>query len=291
MTALFQYSEWAISEGFLNKYYSVYLDALQHGHNLISKKSIEDYQPMIEALLVASDSFPTGEYLSDVSFGFDQDAKLPIATSNGKNIALIPIVGALTKYSDLCNMGMQGYQSLLARANASPGIDGSVFIMDTPGGTVDGTPEFALSIKTSRKPVGVFADGTLASAGVWLASQASIIVGNKNNPTEIGSIGVLMGLPNYSNMQEAGNYPNVTIYRAKQSTEKALINQYEAATPEIESVISASLSAIADQFISIVKAGRGDKLDVKADGLFKGRMFDVYEAKKIGLIDVVGTLL
>lgn len=286
MLELLQYRAWALAESYFNRMYPVVQDAIRSGHNLVVKKTIEDYVNTIQSHLFAEDN--PGDV--QITFSRDSATNLPIARTNGKNIALIPVIGPLSKYGDLCSMGMQDYARLINTINTTASIDGGVLIMDTPGGTVDGTPELGLAIKNSKKPMGVFGDHQVASAGLWLASQAAVIVGNKNNPTEFGSIGVLMGLPNYDNMQKAGNYPNVEIFRASQSTEKALVNPYEAISDSSREKLQASLNAIASDFINTVKAGRGDKLDTKADGLFAGRMFSANDAKKIGLIDSVGTL-
>lgn len=284
--------KWAISESYFTRYFTVFWDSIARGHQLVSPKTIEDYIPSIEALLSIPDNEGFQPVSADVGFslGTDQQTGLPVATVNGKNIALIPIIGSLTKYGGLCSLGMQSYQSKIAAANASDKIDGIVLIMDTPGGTVDGTPELGLSVFNSSKPIGVFGDNCVASAGMWIASQADVIVGNKNNPTEFGSIGVLMALPNYQNMMDAGQYPKVEIFRASQSTEKARVNSLETITDNGRADVQDGLDQIASMFIDTVTSGRGDVLNTKAEGLFAGRMFDVYQATQIGLIDSVGTL-
>ncbi len=282
---------WAISESFSSLMYPLVVRHMQSGtlDSLVKKKALEDYYPTINALLNAAEAFPNA-HAEEIIFSNDPNTGLPTVKSGNKRIALIPIVGPLSKYGDLCSLGMQGYQALLNKVNSTPSLDGAVIIMDTPGGTVDGTPEFGLAIKNSPKPVGVFGDRMVASAGLWLASQASVIVGNKNNPTQFGSIGVLMMLPNFQNQIAAGNHPSVEIFRASQSTDKLLVNSIEEITKEGRTELQDNLNSTAANFIATVKAGRGDKLDTKAEGLFTGRMFDLYQAKQIGLIDAIGTL-
>jgi ClpP class serine protease len=130
----------------------------------------------------------------------------------------------------------------------------------------------------------------VASAGMWLASQSDVIVGNKNNPTRFGSIGTLMVMENWQNVIDAGFAPKMEIIRAPQSTDKARLNSIEPMTDEIRAGLLSELRAITNQFVSTVNAGRGDKLQADAEGLFTGQMFDVYQARQIGLIDHVGTL-
>lgn len=293
MLELLQYRTWLLSEAYYDNAYRVLSERLRLGHDLdglVKKQDSERIDSMISAYLSVEEGHPQVSAGVEMTFSYDEPTGLRLAKANGKTIALISIVGPLTKRGELCSYGMMHYQQMLNKANAAAHIDGSVLIMDTPGGTVDGTPELGLAVRSSAKPVGVFGDGMVASAGMWIASQAQVIVGNKNNPTEFGSIGVLMMLPNYQNVIEAGLLPQMKIYRAAQSSEKALVNSIEPITTEAEKDLQAALNDIASFFISTVKSGRGAKLDSKAAGLFTGRMFDVYEAKKIGLIDTVGTL-
>lgn len=293
MLELLQYRAWLLSEAYYENAYRLLNTRIQLGHDLdglVKKQTAESIDAMIGAYLSVEDGHPPVQAGVEMTFSSDEPTGLRIAKVNGKTIALITMVGPMTKRGDLCAYGMMHYQQMLNRANASAHIDGTVLIMDTPGGTVDGTPELGLAIRTSAKPVGVFGDGQVASAGMWLASQAQVIVGNKNNPTEFGSIGVLMMLPNYQNVMDAGMLPRMTIYRAAQSYEKALVNAIEPISAEAEKQLQADLNGIASMFINTVKQGRGAKLDTKAPGLFNGRMFDVYESKKNGLIDAIGTL-
>lgn len=286
MLNLFQYHSWALAEGYFNRMFPTVVESVRMGHNLVKKQTIEDHLPGIEAMLYVDGK--SNMQLSAIRR--DETSGLPVASYQNQNVAIIPIIGALTKRGELCSYGMQDYQRMINRANASEGVDGIVLLMDTPGGTVDGTPELGLAIKNSAKPVGVFGDAMVASAGLWLASQASVIVGNKNNPTEFGSIGVLMGLPNYQNVMDAGFMPKVKIYRAKQSVDKARVNAVEAITPEAEDELQAELDATGEMFINTVKEGRGDKLDLSMKGLFTGQMFGVDESLSGGIIDSVGTL-
>lgn len=278
MHELFQYRAWAISESYLN----TILPFIMGGKLdlLIKKKTSEDFFPRIESLLQ-----PEGS-----GYNIDQISRLLTVKSGSKNVAIIPMVGPLTKYGDACTMGLQDYQNLLARANQSPSIDGTLFLADTPGGSVDGLHEFATAIKGSSKPVGFFADGLLASAGVYLAAQASVVVANKNNPiTEIGSIGTIATISNFAKMMEAGNMPEVLLITAPQSTEKLAYDPTKPITQESIDYIESKLKPLAQMFIDVVKSGRGDKLNTATEGLFKGRMYSSQEAKTAGLIDSIGS--
>lgn len=293
MHNLLQYKAWALEEDF----FTTWLPIVMGGKldQFIKKQTPEEEFARIDALMSMGleQGFPPVEanLLTDnIPFERDANSGLIKAKVGSKNIAIISMVGPLTKYGDLCNMGMQGYQAMLNRANNTPGIDGIVLVIDSPGGTVDGTPELGLAIKNSPKPVGVFGDSTVASAAMWLASQASVIVGNKNNPTEFGSIGAFTALKNFNKMMEAGNTPEMEIITAPQSTTKVPYDPSKPITQEVRDMVKERTRPMAQMIIDAVKAGRGDKLDVKSEGLFTGSMFDSFTARQIGLIDGVGTL-
>ncbi len=264
--------KWAINYDYAQRALALYLRSLDTGHNLIRKQSLEDLSKPY------------------ASVSWDEQTGVAFAEGRSGRVAVIPIVGPLTKYGDLCSIGMRDYGAAIQRVNANHDYEGVVLAMDTPGGTVDGTPELAFIIASSTKPVVVFADGVVASAGVWLASQADYIVANRNNPTELGSIGVLLALPNVQNMVAAGNHPAIEIFRATKSVNKARLNVVETPDETTREYIQQSLDDTNSDFIQAVKAGRGDRLDTKASGLFDGTMFSAKEAKTIGLIDSIGTL-
>ncbi len=251
MYQILQYRAWALSEAYFTRLYPIV--AAGKLNALIEKKKIADYTNDINAMLAAGP-----DSLGVSAESYHEKVGLPIVKSGNKNIALMPVMGPLTKNGDLCSFGMRDMQSWMANLNADPNIHGIVMLMDTPGGTVDGTPDFANTIRTSTKPVGVFADGMVASAGMWLASQASVIVANKNNPTEFGSIGVLMVAEDYTNMMEAGNLPKMQIIRAPQSTEKALVNPIEPMGEDLLASVHGELKDIADSFINVIKEARGE---------------------------------
>jgi protease-4 len=289
MLGILQYHVWALEESYFKQWAPIALSG--HLDRFIKKVSLEDHKDRIQNLLELS--FASAEVTpADAKLYYDiyGQIQVPIFKVGGKNIAVIPVIGPVTKYNDLCSLGMQTLQTLLARVNADSQVHGTVLLGDTPGGTVDGTPEFALAIKNSSKPVGWFGDNMTASAGLWLASQCAVIIGNKNNPTQFGSIGALRVVQNFSKMMEIGNMPQVDIVTAPQSSEKV---KYDPTKPWKEDDLASmreEARPYATMIIDAVKSGRGDKLDTKAEGLFAGRMFDLNDAKRIGLIDSIGTL-
>ena len=294
MINLLQYRSWAISEEFFNSVAPTIYQWLATGHGIerfVQKKSMAEHVVTLAGLLARNESEAHGTGHADdikaaMSIGFDQAIGLPVISSNNKNIAVIPMIGVLTKYGEACSYGMQDYQAMIARANAASNIDGILLSIDSPGGTTDGTQEFAATVRDSAKPVGVFVDGLMASAAYWIGSQAQgSIIANKFNSNTIGSIGTY-GL--YQNISEklAKEGIQMKIIRAKQSTEKIAVNPIEQLTPALESQLVDSATAVNQVFIDSVKAARPN-IDA---GVFSAGVYNNTTAKQAGLIDNVGTM-
>lgn len=286
MIDILSYRQWAISENFGKSVGLVALKFLHQGQaidHLIRKRSEEDILARYAMAMSASDDLV-------VTVQREPETRLFVATTkHGQNVAMIPIFGTMTKNGDLCSYGMRDYIGMIERANKSDKIAAIVLDMETPGGTVDGTNELGMTVKNSKKPVVAFGDGMVASAGYWVASQAKEIIANKNNPTEFGSIGVLCIHENWEAFiqKEIGS---VEIIRAPQSEDKARINPIEPITDEQRAEIRLELKAIAKEFISTVRKGRGTKLNAGEENIFTGKMYGSMQAKELGMIDGLDTL-
>ena len=286
MIDILLYRQWAISEQFFNTFGLRGLNLLREGKDIahfVKRHSLDELLTRYASLADASEGIV-------VSTSWDNEARVVVSTTkDGQNVALIPVLGALTKRGDLCSYGMRDYIGMIDRANKSSRISSIVLDIESPGGTVDGTNEFGLAIKQSKKPVVAFGDGMVASAAYWVASQAREIYSNKNNATEFGSIGVLYVHENYQAyiQKEIGS---VDIIRAPQSTDKALVNPIEPLTADLRSEIETELGAIAKEFFATVKNGRGDRLSTGDENIFTGKMYPAKVAMKMGMIDKMGSL-
>ena len=69
--------------------------------------------------------------------------------------------------------------------------DAVILDIDSPGGTVAGTPELgaAVAALNGQKPVYAFSSGLMCSAAYWIASQAEAIYATPS--ARVGSIGVV----------------------------------------------------------------------------------------------------
>lgn len=282
------YRHWAISQQFANTLGVMALRLLAEGksiEHLIKKLSHVEILERYQSRLVSESA---DGIIAKISW--ESDARLYVATTNqGQNVAMIPIFGALTKNGDLCSYGMRDYVGMIDRANKSDKIAAIVLDTESPGGTVDGTNEFALAVRASKKPVVTFGDGMVASAAYWVTSQSRHIVANKHNGTEFGSIGVLYVHENYQ-AYIAKEIGEIEIIRAPQSVDKARINAIEPLTDEQRAEIRAELKDIAKDFISVVKKGRGSALQLDDENIFTGKMYPASRALELGMIDSLGTI-
>jgi protease-4 len=256
---------------------SVAISVIRNGHSLdriISKYKIED--------------LPASRY--NMAVGWDRENRLLVGTTkkNGR-VAIIPIIGSVTKHGGACSYGMKDYAGMIERANAAASIDGIVLDIESPGGTVDGTPEFGMAVKSSQKPVVTFGDNMVASAAYWFASQSDEIIGSANNPTKFGSIGTLYIHINKQKLIE-DNIGSVEIIRAPQSADKMGLNPIEPLSDEVRNQVIAELKSITSDFHKVVKTGRGDRLNTGDEDIFTGKMYSAKEALKLGMIDKIGTL-
>jgi protease-4 len=226
-----------------------------------------------------------GEYIGQYVY-----RTMRVKHSSGKYVAIMPVLGTLTKRGDLCSYGMRDYMNEIQALNDNEDIVGIVMDTEGPGGTVDGTTEFGMAIRSSKKPIVGYGDCMVASADYWAISQTKWIIGNKNNPTEFGSIGVLCVHEYWGKFIEE-NIGEIKIIRAPQSTDKALVNPIEQLSADQEKLIKADLKNLCSEFHGVVKAGRGDRLKGSEKEWGTGKMFNNQEAIEIGLIDAEGTLM
>jgi len=274
LSTLLSYRVWAVERNFAERIAPILIHQMKSGR----------FAPEEERTKVAS----RYNGVESTQIGVHVPVRL-VKARNGSNVAVIPVVGSLTKRGEVCSYGMRDYSNEMVALNKNADVAAIVLDIESPGGTVDGTPEFGLSVKGSKKPVVAFGDNMVASAAYWVASQAKLIIGNKNNPTEFGSIGTLYIHQNFSKYIEE-NIGSVEIIRAPQSVEKNRVNPIEPLSDDQRLVIQDDLKMITKDFITAVKKGRGSRLNITAEGMFAGRMFKASEALENGMIDSIGTL-
>ena len=204
------------------------------------------------------------------------------AAGGGNTIAILPLQGALRARG-----GMDIFRARLADAMANPDVGAIVLDVDTPGGTVAGTMETAEAVKAASqvKPVTAMVDGMCASAGYWIASQASSIVATPS--AEVGSIGVLALHMEFSAAMQAAGV-KATIMRS--TPYKAEGNMFEPLSDEAKAQIESEVSASHADFVRAVAMGRRTSQAKVSSDFGQGRMVGAQKALDTGMIDRIGSM-
>ena len=163
-------------------------------------------------------------------------------------------------------------------------IKGVLLSVDSPGGAVAPSVEIAYAIKRlkAKKPVVVYAKGTIASGSYYASIWADKIIANPGSM--VGSIGVIMQGADLSGiMNKIGIKSQVVkagLYKQVGTTERPW-KQYEI--NELNKVIQGTY----DMFTQDVARAR--KLDIKKRDIYaNAHIFTAQQAKDVGLIDEVG---
>lgn len=197
----------------------------------------------------------------------------------GAEIAVIPISGPLMK-NDFCgSFGTNTLMELCRMAGNTESVKTILFPIDSPGGTVDGTEDFAGEIKKSAKNTIALCVGDMCSAAYWLGSQCDeVYASGKTNI--IGCIGTMISLKDNTKANEARG----TVIREYYATDSADKNGAvsEAVKGDGKKLIAELLDPLNDVFLESVREGRAGKVKEAA---LSGKEYTSENAIKMGLID------
>lgn len=203
-------------------------------------------------------------------------------------IAVLPIEGVLAPKANLfmqisggASTQMLGTQIQSAMADSR--VKGLVLAIDSPGGSVFGTPELAAVVAEAaqQKPVVTVCDATIASAAYWVGSAANAVY--LSGPTvQAGSIGIVtrMGLskadPDAVEFTR-GKYKRGSMNGAKPDSE--FMAYFEGQLDHLYSV-----------FVDTVARHRGATSAQVLDHMADGRVFIGQQALDAGLADGFATV-
>jgi protease-4 len=192
------------------------------------------------------------------------------------NLEKITLNGAIFDVNDLVQQ--------IDKVEKNKYVKGVLFVVDSPGGAVAPSIELSYAIKRLRekKPVVVYAKGTIASGSYYASIWANKIVANPGSM--VGSIGVIMQGANLKPLMDkigiktqvvkAGKYKQV-------GTPDREWTPYEKR--ELEKIIQDTYN----MFTNDVAKARGLKIN-KRNTWANAHIFTASQAKKVGLIDIVG---
>lgn len=198
-------------------------------------------------------------------------------------VAVIPIVGPVVKYDGPWGVSSLATAATVAQAAADPNIKSILLFMDTPGGMVAGTAELADAVAAAAavKPVIAQVSDLTASAGVWIASQASKVYANEG--ALYGSIGVYTTVEDYTGMMDK---MGIKVHLVSTGPYKGAGEPGTPITKDMIDQVQTIVDSAHEQFLGAIQTGR--KMDIRnVRKLSDGRIFTAKEAAASGLIDKV----
>lgn len=198
---------------------------------------------------------------------------------DGATVAVIPISGPLMKHDYCGSLGTGTLKQLVRMASETESVQSIVLLVDSPGGTVDGTEAFANEIRNSAKNTIAFISGMACSAAYWLASACNKAYAGSQTDM-IGCIGTMITLRDNSKMLEKVGIVKREYYATDSSEKNKDIT--DAINGDGKGLIENLLDPNNDVFIASVKKGRGSKLKEEA---LAGKTYTSTNALEVGLID------
>lgn len=163
-----------------------------------------------------------------------------------------------------------------------------VLLIDSPGGSPVQAgiinDEIARLKAKHQKPIYAVVEETCASAAYYIAAGVDDIFVDK--ASIVGSIGVLMdGFGFTGTMEKLG----VERRLLTAGENKGFLDPFSPQTEKQRAYAQTMLNQIHQQFISVVKAGRGDRLKETPE-MFSGLFWTGQQAIEMGLADRLGSL-
>jgi len=206
--------------------------------------------------------------------------------SSGKHTALVDLQGVIAADS---LASADNLIPSLQNAFESKGTKGVILRINSPGGSPVQAGQindeiYRMRAKHPDIPLYVVVDDICASGGYYIAVAADKIYVDK--ASLIGSIGVLMdGFGFTGTMEKLG----VERRLVTAGNNKGFLDPFSPTVPAQQEYIKQMLAQIHQQFIDIVKKGRGDRLK-EAPDTFSGLIWNGERGVEMGLADGYGTL-
>lgn len=207
-------------------------------------------------------------------------------------VAVLPIQGMVAQKNSwylqaLGGTPLEQTAAEFRRALADPKARAIVLDVNSPGGEVRYTAEFANLVREARgiKPVIGVANTLAASAAYWILAQCEVAVGSPSS--QVGSIGVLIPHGESSAADARDGYKITLISAGKY---KADANAYEPLSEQGRATLQSRADALYQQFLQAVAQGRGVTVAQVSANYGEGRVLLAAEALAAGMIDRVATL-
>ena len=188
--------------------------------------------------------------------------------------AMIPVpkIGIIELKEPIDNTSSWRIVNQIQYALKHPEIRGIVFLIDSPGGTINDTELIFLELNYLRekKPVVSMVEGLSASGAYYVSMATDYIYSNPS--AMVGNVGVIGQLP-----------PVPMVLEETYST-----GPYKLwGTPRDTYV--RQIDMMKRTFLEAVKLSRGDRLDISIERISRGEIYPASQALNFGLVDALGS--
>ena len=210
------------------------------------------------------------------------------ATSASASVAHTAVVELKGEIGAGQDASAEFINAALKAAFEDDGAKAVVLLINSPGGSPVQAGMINDEIRRlkakHKKPVYAVVEETCASAAYYIAAAADQIFVDK--ASIVGSIGVLMDGFGFTGLMDKLGVERRLLTAGEN---KGFLDPFSAQTDKQRAYAQAMLNQIHQQFISAVKAGRGQRLKETPD-TFSGLFWTGQQAIELGLADKLGTL-
>ncbi|MCE2900328.1 MAG: signal peptide peptidase SppA [Gemmatimonas sp.] len=221
------------------------------------------------------------------------EAYAPLAAAKERIYSASQIVAVVYAEGDIVDgeggAGMIGGDALardLRKLRRNSKVKAIVLRVNSPGGSAIASEQIQreLSLFAAKKPVVVSMGSVAASGGYWISTAAARVFAEPNTIT--GSIGVFSLVPN---IQALANRNGVTFDSVKTGRYADLFSLARPRTEAELAVLQRGTDAVYAAFIERVATARKLSPD-SVRGIAEGRVWSGEQARRLGLVDSLGSL-
>ena len=209
----------------------------------------------------------------------------PVTDATVPHMAVVEIKGEIAAGADA---SAEFVNAALRAAFEDEGAKAVVLLINSPGGSpvqAGMMNDEILRLKAKhKKPVYAVVEETCASAAYYIAVSADQIFVDK--ASIVGSIGVLMDGFGFTGLMDKLGVERRLLTAGEN---KGFLDPFSAQSDKQRAFAQTMLNQIHQQFIDVVKAGRGKRLKETPE-MFSGLFWTGQQAIELGLADQLGTL-
>ena len=210
---------------------------------------------------------------------------VPATNATAPHTAVVEIKGEIAAGADA---SAEFVNAALKSAFEDDGAKAVVLLINSPGGSPVQAGMMNDEIRRlkakHKKPVYAVVEETCASAAYYIAVAADQIFVDK--ASIVGSIGVLMDGFGFTGLMEKLGVERRLLTAGEN---KGFLDPFSAQTEKQRAFAQAMLNQIHQQFIGVVKEGRGKRLKETPE-MFSGLFWTGQQAIELGLADQLGNL-